>query len=674
MALFVAWSAIVGLAGYILRRALLPAWSGAPARLAEAVLFLALAVVEAEVLGIFGVFGRVGLIVAAVVGLAIAAFTERRMRAAPDESVPLTKPQPSPRHLLALSASAAAGLAMLWAGWVVHAYRKGIFEYDSLNYHLTEVARYVQTGSMRELHFTSPESGTQFHPLNSELLHGIGMALVGSDVLSLGLTAAFAALALVAAWCIGRSRGRAATVTICVAAALAPPVMLETQAASAGNDVFIVATVLAAAALALHGVADDSGLPGHLVAALAAGLAAGGKGTALAPTVVLVAAVTYVCRRRSWPTVLATWATGVAVTGSYFYLRNLAHTGNPFPIEDFGIGGFRLPAARLDLFDKYGFSVASYWNEPSVWRSMLLPGMRALGAAWPVVVVLGLTGLAISLRRSRPPLERALAVTGAAAVLGYLITPTGAIGFEGGPSFFAQNLRYVTPPLALGAALFCIDPLLASARRQAALAVVVLAAAIAGLFSNKWPATPDEGAAVGAIAGMLAIVVVVAVVAAIRARSWPTPVLIGSGVVAAAGFVLGASVVEQRYLDNRYRATEWAWAQPLTGARIAIAGFDRQYPLYGPSFENHVQYVGVVGEHGAFSVVPTCRAWRQELRRGRYDYVMVSHELTLEYGEREPPEAGWTESDPVAERIPTGGRSKVFRLQRAPSPEGCPAL
>ena len=57
----------MGLAAIRLRRRLLPGWEGAPARLAEAVLGVALATVLLQLLGAFGILVPAVLIVAALV-------------------------------------------------------------------------------------------------------------------------------------------------------------------------------------------------------------------------------------------------------------------------------------------------------------------------------------------------------------------------------------------------------------------------------------------------------------------------------------------------------------------------------------------------------------------------------------------------------------------------------
>ena len=65
-----------------------------------------------------------------------------------------------------------------------------------------------QTGST--ICFYRPETvfTNWFYPQNSELVHAVGMVLGGRDFFSVFLNLGWLALALLAAWCIGRPYGR----------------------------------------------------------------------------------------------------------------------------------------------------------------------------------------------------------------------------------------------------------------------------------------------------------------------------------------------------------------------------------------------------------------------------------------------------------------------------------
>ena len=80
----------------LVRRMILPAWSGAPARLAEAVIGIAALIVVSELLGAVGVFKRWWLAVACAV-IAIGTVAVLRRRVAARGGWPLAQTLP-PRH------------------------------------------------------------------------------------------------------------------------------------------------------------------------------------------------------------------------------------------------------------------------------------------------------------------------------------------------------------------------------------------------------------------------------------------------------------------------------------------------------------------------------------------------------------------------------------------------
>jgi hypothetical protein len=65
----------------------------------------------------------------------------------------------------------------------------------------------VQQGSIAHLHYLDSDPVTVFYPASSELLHAVGMVVMGSDVLSTVMNLGWLALALLAAWCLGRCFG-----------------------------------------------------------------------------------------------------------------------------------------------------------------------------------------------------------------------------------------------------------------------------------------------------------------------------------------------------------------------------------------------------------------------------------------------------------------------------------
>jgi len=136
--------------------------------------------------------------------------------------------------------------------------------------------------------------------------------------------------------------------------------------------------------------------------------------------------------------------------------------------------------------------------------------------------------------------------------------------------------------------------------------------------------------------------------------------------------------VSDRYLADRYRyvtgeqAPAWRWADGVHHARIAIAGFYLQFPLTGADLTNTVQYVGVRTPHHGFARAPSCAAWRAAVDAGHYRYVVTSRGGYFP-PPGEPPEAGWTRSDPAARQIMRYSDTAVFELRGPLNPATCPA-
>src|SRR5207248_8601653 len=132
----------------------------------------------------------------------------------------------------------------------------------------------------------------QFYPASSELVHGLGIVLLGRDTLSPALNLIWLGLALLAAWCIGRPRGCGPLTLLGAALALATMMMDYSQAGSAANDVVGVFLLLAAAALITNSERRLSPLvPACLPGVRASWVRVALTGGRLARTVVVTAAV-----------------------------------------------------------------------------------------------------------------------------------------------------------------------------------------------------------------------------------------------------------------------------------------------------------------------------------------------------------------------------------------------
>ena len=372
--------ASLAFAGVVIRRRVLPDWSGAPARLAEVVIGLALLVGILELLGAVGLFAFAPVLIACLlVGLASLGnpasprIVARGMPAPDSPSSASVGPGGPVRSRGGTTRSAASGpatalatlLALLAAGTVmaewgalsIQSYDVGIRGFDSLWYHLPWAASFAQTGNVVSLRFTDVEYLTPFYPATAEMLHGLGIVLLGRDTLSPGLNLVWLGLALLAAYCIGRPRGVGAATLIGAALALATTMMDYSQAGAAANDVVAIFFLLAAVAIL---ITEPERPAAVVLAALAAGLAVGVKLTVVAPVLALTVGVIAIAPRGRRAATAGLWLGPLILAGGFWYARNLIAVGNPLPWSSLGV----LPTPAPPLQQHTAYSVAHYLTSP----------------------------------------------------------------------------------------------------------------------------------------------------------------------------------------------------------------------------------------------------------------------------------------------------------------------
>src|SRR3954451_25167338 len=295
----------ISFAAWRLRCRLLPSWTGAPARLVESIAAVALLIWISEALGTFGLFYAGALIVAALLVAGTVALWPAGPAAAGDPPPPARQgavpPTTSPTGESALSLLVMAALIAVtvftWAITTKHALDRGIFNFDSLWYHMPFAADMVQTHSVVGMHHVETVFTNWFYPQNSELLHGVGILLTGRDTLSLFLNFGWLAMAFLAAYCVGRPYGRGALTTVAAAILLACHTLVVRDPGSGKNDLAAAALLLGSIAILVEAWAqarrENGGMERWALAAagLAAGLAAGTRVTGLAMAAALTVAV-----------------------------------------------------------------------------------------------------------------------------------------------------------------------------------------------------------------------------------------------------------------------------------------------------------------------------------------------------------------------------------------------
>ena len=289
----------LGVGAAAVRRYLLPDWSGAYARLAEIVTGCALLVGIMEVLGTVGLFRLVPVVVGSIaVGSALrleltARATARvvRPRAA--------RPGVTGAVLVLISVAGLVVVLLEWTGPSLRSFGNGITGADSIAYHLPHAASYAQTGQIRAIRYTDYAWLTGLYPATSELFHALGIVLMGNDVLSPGINLIWLALTFFAAWCLGSVRGLGATSMLAAALVMATPMMFDSNAGTADNDLLGVFFVMTALALWMR-TADTPMTDarayrgGSIIAAVAAGLALSVKLNLLGPVTALTLSLIHI--------------------------------------------------------------------------------------------------------------------------------------------------------------------------------------------------------------------------------------------------------------------------------------------------------------------------------------------------------------------------------------------
>lgn len=624
-------------------RRIVPAVTASPALLASLVLALCMITLISEVLGSVGQFRRWPLASACLVVGAGAALFGR----------PPHRRKPLPKQGLATLMAGCLAVVVV-AQWFIGSWtslREGMLGTDSLQYHLPFAATFAQSGWLSRLHYAWLDPVWTFYPYGSEIFHAIGMEAFGNDVISPVLNLGWLALAMLAAWCCGLRWGVAPLTLAMACVVLTLPVLTASQPGSADNDIVAIALLLSAIGL-LFTVADTGG--GQLLAALAAGAAAGTTLAAL-PAVVGLAAGVMLFDKRKVSGLRRIWVVGLIIAGGYWYLRNLIRIGTPVP--GLRLGPLHLPGPALPAVSRYGFSVAHYMPDAWFWRDYVRPGLNtAFGPAWPLVAILCLVGMAALWVGSTDTALRPVGFGAAVAAVGYIVTPTSAYGPPNDPFLFAANLRLLLPAVVM---------------------FYVIAAAFLGNYSPRWIRSRSSNGDVGqivwvAVAGMLSLVSIVssddahkqwghdlliawvggatAVLVLLSATSFrPIQRGVAGGTVlvtlALAGLPVGNSYLARRYADS---GQIYEWARNLRGSKIGITAFAEQYPLFGLHLQNQVSYVGTVGANGSLLSASTCAQWRKQLSQGGYDYVVIGNN---DWSLAPIPQRLWTLSDPAAKLL-----------------------
>jgi hypothetical protein len=704
--------AAIGLGGYWLRRWIVPEFSGALARLADATLAVALLTISLEILGTLSVL-RFGWIILVTIAIGLgAALLGYRMAPARGEEV---KPPAVAKWALILALAVASFTVAEWTFPSQLNLDLGMFGGDTTWYHMPFAATMAQEHSTVHLHFTDPlRLAAWFYPQSAELIHGAAIVLFKSDWLSPLINLFWLSIALLGCWCVGRPYKVGPATLIAGAIILDSGVMIETQPGEARNDIMGLAFLIAFAAFLINGHQRRAPQEGRAVqdapergaalldkgplvlAGIAGGLAISVKTTFLVPVVAIgIGVFLFSGKGRRWTTA---WilALPMLLVGGYWYLRAAIKSGgNPIPITKFGPLHLPVPD-QMPLDPRPRFAVAHYLGDPTVYRRWFFPQLEnALGPIWPLILIIAVAAAIYIVWRSNNKILRVIAAAALLTAVVYVFTPLTAAGQEGSPTGFFTNTRYLIPGLILAMVMLPIAPPLRVPDRRAGVTLIFLGLVywITVLTTPKWYPTYI----VGTIFLTLALVWAPTALALGRSRGAMSRRIVAG----AAAFVVLLAVVlgrdqQVQYADQHYKDTDlflgdggpkkaYAFAQKLQHKRIGIVGDSEiifgQYGFFGNPPTNEVEYIGVPGPHGAYRLATSCSQFVERVNAGHYDYLIMSRETVdsreSEQGEYWYPVYDWVRRDPTLELVISEPEIQpqpdyVFKVKGELSAKYCP--
>jgi len=668
-----AWVLIVGLShvriAIVVKRLALSRLSQAGAVLGACVVLLTSLLTAGQLLGAVGLLSWWPVLVVSAAGWGVAERVLRQRPVPASVAEPmLERPADAWFHAL-VAAGCVAAVGWQWTTHLADAFGRGMMHTDNLWYHGPFAARFLQTGDFGDLG-TLGYTEARAYPLNSELLHALMTMPFRTDLLVPVSSHLFAALAIGAAYVLGRHWSVGALAMLGVTVLLSLPLIGSTQPGQMYNDVMAAGLLLAVVALLVdgglhHGPVAVAGMA--LGAAIATKLSVVGVAVPLALGVLVVALV---ARRRS---VAVTWLLTTALTGSYWFARNWMLYNSPIASVDFDLGPFEL---RGDLVrTEPGESLLATLDNLDEVGEYYLDSLRTgVGPLWAVTLAIAVMAPIVVMIRARD--WRLLGA--AAAFIGLITFPI--LPITGGLPF-VNNLRYGTGALMLALPLAAVA--VAGYRwLQVGLAAVSVVLIVTNLVSDHrgrvaaWPGYH--------LWGFLAAVVLVGgawlifqrdredpLVPPLRPPSSPLAVVVATVVVlGAAGWLLQRFYLDNRYVDSRHpdELLQRPFAD-ITDSTVDVLGTDESYAMFGPDLSNHVTVHNQRLKLKARDPARPCEYWRRTIHRGA-GYIVVANNWVYRPTSPEQRQA-WFESDPATTVLEEQGDFSVYYHDAALDSSAC---
>ncbi len=399
---------------------------------------------------LLGILGKATVLAAAVLAVALATRIAPRQPGPPEDR---GEPPPPSGRFARATAGAAAAIALVafladlgrWAG-------DEIVGVDPLTFHLPNIGRWIQTGSLWQIDQFVPQLAHGNYPNNGDVVLLSTVLPWHNDFLVRAPICFFLLVTAVAVAAVARELKAPAAASILAAAAVVSlPIVGLATIPRALPDSLLWATY-ACGVLFLLRHARTSRRSDLVLAATALAIAFGTKWYGISSVGVLVAVWAGARLLHREPHALrdGLLVGGVALLGDAAWLaRNLVESGNPvFPVKIAPFGVTIFDAPRDVIVEQVGFSLLDYADDPSVWGQLageLFDGLGLLA----IVCALGLLAATICNRTEREPRIALLSVAALALVPVYAWLPGTALGNPGNPELASVNTRYAVPILIL---------------------------------------------------------------------------------------------------------------------------------------------------------------------------------------------------------------------------------
>jgi hypothetical protein len=579
---------------------------------------------------LLGILDRATVLAAAALAVVLATRVRPAAPGPPEDRGP--RPPPSGPLDWALAAVGAAIAAVAAVADLRRWAANEIVGVDPLTFHLPNIGRWIQTGSLWQIDQFVPLLAHGNYPNNGDVVLLSTVLPWHNDFLVRAPICFYLVVTAVAVAALARElRAPPAAAVLAAAAVVSVPIVGLATIPRALPDSLLWAT-FACGALFLLRHAHSGRRADLVLAGTALAIAFGTKWYGISSVAVLVVVWTAARLLRPGAGRLAALRDGLLVGGlavlgdGAWAARNVVESANPvFPAKIAAFGVTIFDAPRDVIVERVGFSIIDYLGDPPVLGQLAEEVYDGLGLL-AIACAVGLVAAAIVGRRERE--RRVLALIAAAVTLVpvYAWLPGTALGNRGDPSLASVNTRYAIPVLLLAAPVVAWVvgrlPRLLAIAFELALVVAVAAGARSGyeLHGARELVLPAIALALLAAAGL----------ACWRVRRRPAA-LIAAAVPAAILALAGAHRVEQRINVGRYVGVDPAIDALLriapSGRRIGLAsdwsvgGLSPIWPSFGTRIANHVEYVGYFD--GFLRRYPTRRRFQEALARGRYDVIVV---------------------------------------------------